>query len=426
MNKKIVSSVLIILLMIFTLNTNSYAVTVPELYISSNNYSILDKLTFDEKNQIEIGENLQLYSLIIYGNEQMVDEDPESLGWFVRETNLEGITWSSSNTSVAKVDNAGKVTGISEGTATISAHYEQENQDAEYEIKVVKSSSGAISTKMFSDTLQKLVQKINDNNNDINIEISFEDNYIKISSNEYMSDFILDYDLSDNPTFTYTADIQKGMSYDDYTEKTDMLSLPLLGYLTIANIQGAEYDDALSYIIEYLIYSAFSNMSSIDTSNSYMILEDGVTYTGDDNNVIKKSEFGNRVMEYVDSMYKEKMNLNDSDALNSFEWITEKQDVSDDSCKLISTLTVNLDADFTKLAEYSSNYDYPSPSPSPSPSYSNGYSQEEQNKQLIESNTPYASLPKAGLNYIILISSISLIFIAIVIRFKLSKYKDIK
>ena len=131
MNQKIISSILIVLLVIFTLNINCYAMTLLSLDISSNNYSVHDKLTLEEKKEINVGESLQLYALMTYGNDVMIDNDPNSLGLFVDETNLEGITWTSNNANVAKVDNSGKVTGISEGTATISAHYEKDNQDAE-------------------------------------------------------------------------------------------------------------------------------------------------------------------------------------------------------------------------------------------------------------------------------------------------------
>lgn len=136
-NKRIVF-VLVILVVIFTLNLKSYAITLPWFSISSNNYSDRDKMNLDEKNEVEVDKTLQLYGMIIYGNDLYDPEYPDSMGRYVQEANLSGITWTSSDTSIATVDKTGKVTGISEGKVTITAKYNEEN--ATYEVNVKPKS----------------------------------------------------------------------------------------------------------------------------------------------------------------------------------------------------------------------------------------------------------------------------------------------
>ena len=68
----------------------------------------------------------------------LIDDNYDSLGWFVDEANLSGATWTSSNNSIATVDNNGKVTGVAEGKTTITAKYN--NETANYEVNVISNT----------------------------------------------------------------------------------------------------------------------------------------------------------------------------------------------------------------------------------------------------------------------------------------------
>ena len=138
-SKKIICLVLVILMMILTFNINSYAVTLPELMITSYNYAVGDKMRYDDVKDVEVEQTLQLYAVIAHGNEMLIDNDYDSLGWFVDEANLSGTTWTSSNNSIATVDNNGKVTGVAKGKATITAKYN--NETANYEVNVIERTS---------------------------------------------------------------------------------------------------------------------------------------------------------------------------------------------------------------------------------------------------------------------------------------------
>ena len=138
-SKKIICLVLVILMMILTFNINSYAVTLPELMITSYNYAVGDKMRYDDVKDVEVEQTLQLYAVIAHGNEMLVDDNYDSLGWFVDEANFSGVTWTSSNNSIATVDNNGKVTGVAKGKATITAKYS--NETANYEVNVIERTS---------------------------------------------------------------------------------------------------------------------------------------------------------------------------------------------------------------------------------------------------------------------------------------------
>lgn len=148
--KTIFYLVIMTLMMILFFYVKSYAVTLPEIMITSNSYSDGDKMNLEDVNNVEIGKTLQLYAVIAHGNDVVLDDDFDSLGWYVDEANLSGVTWASSNTSIATIDNTGKVTGIAEGTATITADYTIRNTGtttpekhfkAEYTVTVKSQSS---------------------------------------------------------------------------------------------------------------------------------------------------------------------------------------------------------------------------------------------------------------------------------------------
>lgn len=195
---------------------------------------------------------------------------------------------------------------------------------------------------------------VNSSSNENNYKISVNNKAISISSNTGIVSMIT-YDLTNNPTFSYTTDIRQGMSYDEFKEKTDNLSAPMLGYMAIANIQGVDYKDSMLYFSMQLLANTLSNASSLEF---YSIIDDrnlseGVTIIKDHNDTetIYASEFGNRAIEYTKKVYGTPYRFNDAEGqgLNSFEWMQELRDVTDTSCKIVSTVTVNLNADFSQL-----------------------------------------------------------------------------
>ena len=210
-------------------------------------------------------------------------------------------------------------------------------------LTISKAAPVPVTDENLKESLKKLEES---NSNEKNYKITVENKAIKMTTNG--SSYIITYDLTNNPTFSYSVDVEQGMSYDDFKEKTDNLSAPMIGYAAVANIQGVEFEDAVAYVAMCVLQSAFSGNNNIDLSDSYMIVSDEVTVEGNDK-AIKESEFGKHVMEYTNAMYKEKTSYKDTEGYNTFEWTTERKDVTDTSCKIVSTLKVDLDADFSKL-----------------------------------------------------------------------------
>lgn len=186
--------------------------------------------------------------------------------------------------------------------------------------------------------------------NDKNYKIAVKDNQIKISSDERST--ILNYDFTNKATFTYVADIKQGMSYEEYEKQTDCRDLIVI-YGILAKMQGAEFEDSMSYFITNVEELAYNYMKTIDgpvliTGNMPLGMEATIEKDEDE---IYISEFGQHVMKYVNAMYKEKTSFKDTNGINSFEMITEREDVTETSCKLVTTLIVDPSANFSRLKE---------------------------------------------------------------------------
>lgn len=211
----------------------------------------------------------------------------------------------------------------------------------------------AVTKENINESLQKFVSSTT---NEKKYKISVSDNIITITVQG--KSYNLNYDLTEKPKFTLEIPIEKGMSYADFKEKIDNLNLPMVGYIAVANIQGVEFKDASAYFLMTYLENAFNG--SWSSENAYVIVDDtnmsdGIINRGeDDKKTIYASQFGEKVMEYVNATYKDKQTIKDSsDGINSYEWITERKDITDTSCKLVSSLSVNLNADFSKLNGYS-------------------------------------------------------------------------
>lgn len=210
-----------------------------------------------------------------------------------------------------------------------------------------------VTEKNLGETFEKFISS---NSNKENYKISVTNNTINIIEDD--ETYILYYDLTNKPSFSLEIPIQKGMSYDEFKEKTDNFMLPMLSYIAVANIQGVDFEDSSAYFL--MSYTGNALNGSWSSENSYVIVDDtnmsdGVTIDKDENDTktIYVSEFGERVMEYVNDIYKDKQIIKDSfEGINSYEFIIEKKEETNTSCKLVSTLNVNLDADFSKLNGY--------------------------------------------------------------------------
>ncbi len=257
--------------------------------------------------------------------------------------------------------------------------------------------------------------------------ITLENNQIKVTTSNGEV-YVMNYntDVDGKITFILEMPIKDGMSYNDFKRQTKNLDLPVIGYLAVANIQGIEYKDSKAYFYSYLD-NEFNGF--LTNNNSYVVIDD-INQSNSvmiDNNatIINASEFSSKVMEYVENIYKDKQTINDSDDINSFVWSIEKQDIanSNTSCKLVSTLTINLNADFSKLKNY---YNLANNSSVQNiPSNTVGSVTSENNNENVDNTTTNSNLPAVGKEIVIDIICVVSLIILVVAMVIAKKYKGI-
>ena len=106
---------LIVLICIFYKTDKVNAITLPNMIITSNKYSVGSEITRKEKSKIMIGESLQLYAIMQVGNDV-----PPNTGNFVYEE-LNDVIWKSENDQIVEVNNTGEIKGITSGKVKIYA-----------------------------------------------------------------------------------------------------------------------------------------------------------------------------------------------------------------------------------------------------------------------------------------------------------------
>lgn len=215
-------------------------------------------------------------------------------------------------------------------------------------IAVSYASSVPITKQNLTSALQKFTKS---DINNTNCKITVKDNIILINSND--GNFTINYDLKNKPTFLYKFNIQKGMDYKTFNKRIKDLFTPILiCYSAIANINDIEFKNAYSYFLLSTLPSSFEISTNLNDA-PYIIVPDNMTVMSKGNSkVIKESDFGNHVIEYTKTLYSKKEIFNDSKNIGSFECKKELIDETDSSCKIVVTMTINLNADFSKLKEY--------------------------------------------------------------------------
>ena len=245
-------------------------------------------------------------------------------------------------------------------------------------------SSYAASIEITKDGLKNSLNNYADSDVNVNgYKFIIDDSIITITEN--LNEYKLKYDLTNKPTFSYEVEVKQGMSYDEFENKSNELTLPFICYSAIANINGIDFKDSELYYALNLLSVGLSELSN--NNSNYIIVKDNknnsdninVEITSNSSKTIHESEFGDHVMEYVNSLYNEKTSYKDSEGINSYEWILEKKNITDTSCTLSSTISINTDADFSKIK-----------------SYMDSFSDSFMNKEITEQNTDLLIKLKVG------------------------------
>lgn len=141
------------------------------------------------------------------------------------------------------------------------------------------------------------------------------------------------YSLEDKPTFSCEAKVQNGMTYEEFETEQNKLSGTMYSYLAVAEMNNVDISKALMYFTMSLLSAG---EGSFDMSGSSSVTKD---------------EIEQDIMGYVNSQYGEKKVISDNGEgmANTFTLEMEQQEVTDTSCKIVWTLTINEDGNFEAI-----------------------------------------------------------------------------
>lgn len=202
-----------------------------------------------------------------------------------------------------------------------------------------------VTMENLKDTLDKFA---NEDSEKEEYKFEIKEHILKISVDG--DTYEIECDLTNKPTFKVTEEIKKGMSYEEFSKKQDSLMSQMICYGAVAAIQGASYADSTAYFMLSYLENSMKNDSG--QSKKYIIVDDinNVVEKTESENTIYASEFGDRVMELVNNTYPEKTIISDAQDFNSFTYTIERINKTEDSCDLVTTLTVNPETDFSKIS----------------------------------------------------------------------------
>lgn len=166
------------------------------------------------------------------------------------------------------------------------------------------------------------------------------------------------YVINSDGTITFTQEMtfSKGLTYEQYkAKKESQIKLPAIAISAVAVARGVDLLDASAYQLQIILFQvAHSLNNGSSTTNSYVILADGVTGSSD-MLTIPNSEFPNRILEvlpldFPNVTYNDLFNADgETFGINSYKHTQTYTKVDDNSGKVTLTTIVDSNADFTKL-----------------------------------------------------------------------------
>ena len=184
-------------------------------------------------------------------------------------------------------------------------------------------------SQSFQDVISSGVISTDEEYNIIGAEV--QDNTIIINTNS--GPINIKYSLEDKPTFSCEIQVQNGMTYEEFEAEQNKLSGTMYSYLAVAEMNNIDIGKALMYFTMSLLSGG---EGSFDISGSTSATKD---------------EIEQDIMGYVNSQYGEKKVISDNGEgmANTFTLEMEQQDVTDTSCKIVWTLTINEDGNFEAI-----------------------------------------------------------------------------
>ncbi len=151
----------------------------------------------------------------------------------------------------------------------------------------------------------------------------------------------ISYTLDDNIVLKNVIDVDKNITIDDFAQKYGKYySMILCIYAAIAHYEGIEYEDSIMYLVSNAVTEAteLMSLSSKDLDN---ITDSEVQENAEDNTLSK--------------YFSDELTLNDNKN-NVYTFSIKNDGNSDESLKLTSTFTINLNSDFSVLKNSTENF----------------------------------------------------------------------
>lgn len=121
------------------------AIVIAMLMYSINLYAIMFTLEISGEKTVGIGKKTQLKAELVTSNDVYLHGVPGGgFGETGRRNVTNKATWKSSNPHIATVDDKGKVTGVAEGTTTITAKYEMGDGSCYITVKPTSESNNIL------------------------------------------------------------------------------------------------------------------------------------------------------------------------------------------------------------------------------------------------------------------------------------------
>ena len=165
-------------------------------------------------------------------------------------------------------------------------------------------------------------------------------------------EYVFDYTLGENPTFTYSKQYNSSITYDEYS-KSDDSTIWMIPHIVALNTQGVDPLDAIAYELSVLT-NALEHLDQYSSFPVITVVADGFEVETDgEHPVVTESEFGSFIINYLKENFNtEKTTFHDnaSELLNSFNVTLLATDTTANSVTLKYKLTIDTTKNYASLA----------------------------------------------------------------------------
>lgn len=267
-----------------------------------------------------------------------------------------------------------------------------------------------VTEESLENSFKKITESSENEDSSTNYSMDIDKENKKIMLSMDNEEYIMDYDLSDKPTFNIDLSFNNSMTKEEWENEADKATLLMVMFVLIADHEQIDFMDSMTYFMS----SVFKNSTPTQPTDISTI---------------------NNALEYAKLIYDKENTIKDT----LFTYTTNKISETGDEYKVQATLIINNDADFSIIKGYSDNTinqmgntiqntleNIQELTNSAQQSINNLVNQQESVNKVINS---ISKLPQTGkflritdiLYSLCIVSSIALVYIV----FKIVKYKNI-